>query len=229
MSEEPITQADSLRTWIENKIKEKFDYSKASYKKNDRIAFCNAHPEFKATEKSIRSHHNKILDEIGPKNGKTPNELGKKVPKVSSTMLSSKSDMDSSIEPVPQPEIPGTIPSGPQIPGQPPTPDAPYINPNMTVDSIGAIAQGGMAGIKAILPELELLTEEEQKSIGAILLPPLSRISDERIQLYLLPILGVLGIVGPKIAKARGIRKEKKIREKQEKEIKEADKETKDD
>lgn len=213
-----ISQADLLREWIEKKISEDYDYSKASYKKNDRIAFCKAYPEIHTTEDKIRKHYDKILKEVGPQKGKSHSEIGVKKPKVNQSMLNSSSDMNAIIEPKPQSEIlqpGGGMPSQPQIAGMPGSnPNQPYVNPNMTVDSIGGLCQGMMAAIKSILPDLELLSDEEKKSIGAILLPPFSRISDERIQLYLFPIIGVLGIMGPKIAKARKIKKERNLKEK---------------
>ena len=220
MSEQvEISQADLLREWIEKRISEDYDYSKTSYKKNDRITFCKAYPELNTSEAKIRKHYDKILKEVGPQKGKTPAEMGIKKPKVNPAMLNSSSDMNGIIEPRPQAEIlQPNSPNQTQIPDQPGMnpPGQPYVNPNMTIDSVGALCQGGMAGIKAILPDLELLDDEEKKSIGAILLPPLSRIQDERIQLYLLPILGVLGIIGPKIAKAIKSKKQKNLQKKKE-------------
>ena len=218
-----ISQADLLREWIEKKFSENYDYSKSSYKKNDRIAFCKEHPELNLTESKVRKHFDKILDEVAKLKGKTPQDIGKKVPKANPKMVQAQSDMNATIQGVPQAEFVG----GPQVqqptqaaPGQS-QPNQPYINPNMSVESVGALVQGGMAGIKAVLPDLELLSDEEKLAAGQILLPPMQRIQDERIQLYVLPLLGLFGIIGPKIGKALNKRRERKAREAREKEEKE--------
>lgn len=216
-----ISQADLLREWIEKKFSENYDYSKSSYKKNDRIAFCKQHPELNLTESKVRKHFDKILDEVAKQKGKTPEQIGKKVPRVNPKMVQAQSDMNATIQGVPQAElIGGPQVQQPQVISGQEQPNQPYVNPNMSVESVGALVQGGMAGIKAILPDLELLSDEEKLAAGQILLPPMQRIQDERIQLYVLPLLGIFGIIGPKIGKALNKRKERKAREAKEKEEK---------
>ncbi len=237
--EDRPSQADTLREWIDAKLDQdtKF-YSLQSKSKQDRFDFITAHPELNTTEKKVKPSFHKILDErlkmrgINPKDAKVTR---KKLPKFNQN----NSDMSATIEPqmqgapIQQPQNGDDrnnkfAPQGQQSPqqtiigsdGQPMPMGQAYVNPNMTVDSIGALAQGAMAGIKSMLPDLEMLDDEEKKSIGAILLPPLSRISDERIQLYLFPMLGILGIIGPKIARARKTKKEKNLKkQKEQKEI----------
>ena len=221
-----ISQADLLREHIEQKFNENYDYSKSSYKKKDRIAFCEKHPELNLTESKVRKHFDKILDEVAKLKGKTPDQIGKKIPRVNPRMVQAQSDMNATIEGVPQ-AAQANLVGAPQIaqpqvgPGQgqqqPNQQQQPYVNPNMSVESVGALVQGGMAGIKAILPDLELLSDEERLAAGQILLPPMQRIQDERIQLYVLPLLGLFGIIGPKIGKAINKRKERKAREAREK------------
>jgi len=90
--------------------------------------------------------------------------------------------MNSTITPVPQPEIPGTVgPTGPQIPGQPPVPGTPYVNPNITSQTGSSFVQGVLSALKTLLPTLELLSDDEKRIVGEALMPPLSRIQDERI------------------------------------------------
>ena len=223
-----ISQADLLREHIEKRFNENYDYSKSSYKKNDRIAFYEAHPELQMTESKIRKHFDKILDEVARLKGKTPDQIGKKIPRVNPRMVQAQSDMNATIQGVPQ-DAQANLVGAPEVvqpqvgPEQQQQQQAnqPYINPNMSVESVGALVQGGMAGIKAVLPDLELLSDEEKLAAGQILLPPMQRIQDERIQLYVLPLLGLFGIIGPKIGKAVNKRKERKAREAREKEEKE--------
>lgn len=47
-----ISQADLLREYIEQKFNENYDYSKSSYKKKDRIPFCEIIFELKFVRES---------------------------------------------------------------------------------------------------------------------------------------------------------------------------------
>jgi len=242
--EEKPTQADLLRVWIGAKLdKDTKFYRLQSASKQDRIDFVNANPELNTNEKRVKPSFHKILDELLKER-----KINRKEAKVTrkKTVTFNTSDMAADVQA--QPQNVGApnqqqqqqsttndndrfapMTGNQMMPGGAPQPNQPYINPNMTVDSIGGLCQGGMIGLKSIWPDLELLNDEEKKSISNILLPPLSRISDERIQLYLFPLLGVFGIIGPKIGKARNLKKEKNLKKKKDEQVAKEKKESKQD
>ncbi|QMU53533.1 MAG: hypothetical protein GKS07_10995 [Nitrosopumilus sp.] len=236
--EDAPSQADLLREWIDGKLDEDPKrYMLSSKLKEGMRDFAADHPQLKKTGPQIKASFHTILNErlkarnISPKDGKVTR---KRIPKFNPNT----SDMQAIVEPALQGApiqqsqsdsrndkfAPNTSqqqqlgPNGQPIPGMI-SPNQPYVNPNVTLDSIGGLAQGCMYGLKALLPDLEMLSDDEKKGIAEILMPPISRIEDEKIQLYLFPIIGILGIVGPKIAKARVIKKEKKIEEKKKQKI----------
>ena len=187
MSSVQMSQADLLREFVEKKFAENYDFSKSSYKKNAIKEFVDEHPELKTNATKIGKHFGKILKEVADQKGKAPEQVGLKRPRVNPAMAQAASDMNATIEGVPQSAqanlvgapAPDTNMQSQQqqaIPGGQMQGPQPYVNPNMTVESVGALVQGGMAGIKSILPELELLTDEEKNAAGQILLPPMQRI-----------------------------------------------------
>lgn len=211
MSNIEVSQADLLRTWIEKKLDEKYDYSKPSFKKNDIKEFVKNNPELNTTESKVAKHFPGILKEVADRRGISYSEIGIKESKRSPSVVNNQSDMNMTVTPVFQPEIiPYDPQNGPQIPRQPGIHSTPYVNPNITSQTGSSFVQGGLSGLKILLPTLELLNDEEKKIVGEALMPPLSRIQDERITLYVLPFITVAGVVGPKIGKAVKERKKTK-------------------
>jgi len=177
----PVSQSDLPREWIEKQFDEGKDLSKASYKRKSIKDFVEAHPELSTTEKKVRVHFANILKVAAIKK-KSPEEIGIKKPKVNPVMIQVTSDMQATIQPRPQDAQANLAGAPVQQISQIGQPNQPYVNPNMTVESVGALVQGGLTGIKAILPELELLSEQEQKSIGNMWLPSVQRIQDVILQ-----------------------------------------------
>ena len=98
MSTIDVSQADLLRSHIEKRFDENYDYSKPAYKKNDIKEFVNAYPELNTTEEKIRKHFSGILKEVASVKGKTSAEIGAKRLKVNQSMINQNSDMNVKIE-----------------------------------------------------------------------------------------------------------------------------------
>ncbi len=98
MSTIDVSQADLLRSHIEKRFDENYDYSKPAYKKNDIKEFVNAYPELNTTEEKIRKHFSEILKEVASVKGKTSAEIGAKRLKVNQSMINQNSDMNVKIE-----------------------------------------------------------------------------------------------------------------------------------
>lgn len=79
---------------------------------------------------------------------------------------------------------------------------------------IGALFQATMMPLRAAWPEMEGLTEQEQKALGEMFLPGFQRYGDEKLQYLVLPSLGAIGILAPKIIKGRKLHKEAEQRKK---------------
>ena len=220
-----ISQADLLREWIEKKFDSNYDYSKSSYKKNDRIEFVKSHPELDTTEAKIRKHFDKILREVAEQKGKPAEAIGTKKPKVNSAMIGSGSDMQATIQAMPQsPQLVGspTVVS-PQVEGQLQS-GMPQINPtlkgNHDVKAVSAALSAFYLVLKTgFAPLAEELTDDEKESLGNLGKPVFDRFFGENEDLVIC-FLGIGGVMMPKLAKGRKLKKEQQAKERKESEEK---------
>ena len=214
MSTIEVSQADLLRSHIEKRIDENYDYSKPSMKKNDIKEFVNAHPELNKTEEKIRKHYSEILKQVAGQKGKTPEELGIKRPRITSTMAQQDSDMDVSIEARPQSEI---LVGAPPVVAQSPTeeqPEVPVLNSVKKGNHDEKAVVAALTAFYLILktgfaPLAELLTDDEKDSLGKLGKPVFDRFFGENEDMVIC-FLGIGGVFVPKLSKGRKLKKERK-------------------
>ncbi len=215
MSTVDVSQADLIRSHIEKRFDENYDYSRPVNKKNDIKDFVNAYPELKTTEEKIRKHYSEILKQVAEQKGKPHSEIGVKKPRVSSSVANAQSDMNAIIESKPQGEI--LQPDGIN-PNQLEVVNGMLVVPNTIhyqydEQSVSATIDGLYQTIRAVFaPIAEELTDTEKASLGTIWKPIFDTFVKENWQVVGIAFTGTLVIIMPKIAKARKLRKENKLK-----------------
>jgi len=214
-----ISQADLLREFIEKKFDEKYNFSKASYKKKAIKEFVQLHSELDTTEKKIGKHFSDILREVGNQKNIDPAQMGIKKPKINPAMISQNSDMQAIIEARPQSAVLIGAPQvqQPLIAGQSQIPQAnPANKGNHDEKAVSAALTAFYLVLRTgFAPEAELLSDDEKESLGKLGKPIFDRFFGENEDLVIC-FLGIGGVFVPKLAKGRKLKKEKQAKEKNE-------------
>ncbi len=211
--------ADLLRNHINGKLAENFDYSLASNRKQDILSFIEKNKveldKKQQNINSIRPSHTRHLEECMKNKGLDPKSLGRSTrkPKFSG-------DLNPVITPEPQAgAVDTTKPTqGAPIQGQAgviqtTAPDGTVIvQPQIQMfdeESVSATLSAIFLMFRFAYPDLELLTEDEKKSLGKVWLPAFNKYMTENWAIIGVPLFATAGIFLPKLVEAR---KRKQIR-----------------
>jgi len=211
-----LSLTDKLRVHISEKLGQSFDFSLSSNRSNDRKQFIENHNKDLPKEKhlnegSVRTSYERILEQQMKAKGIDPATLGKK-PKHKKF----NSDMNAKITPKPQA---GQVEKKPQIgkDGRPiiATQQTGQVIQPETFDekAVSSTINGMWLVVKSALPDLELLSEDEKVSLGALFKPMFNRYLSNDRMLLIIPFIAAAGIFLPKLAKAKNMKKERKAAE----------------
>jgi len=203
------SQSDILRKEIYQGIDEGRDLSTSDSRNEFFEDICQSYPDIFDKRRS-RTLFVKIIQGCLEKRGKNLHQyhLKRKTefrfnPKLNATIASK------SVEPISQPEA-KHVPE-PQLKDVPTEQQQiqPQIQNHLSKKAISSLFQSVFMPLKAINPDMELLTEEEGNHLADMWYNTLSKIEDEKIRDIVLPAIGTAGIVSSKIIKARKLRKER--------------------
>jgi len=204
--------ADLLRNHINEQLKQSFDYSTAFNRKADIEKFIENNKQFldkkTSNPKSIRPSHSRALDECLKNKGIDPSSLGRK-----SHKPKFNSDLNAVITPetqtgkndsTPPPKTAGTAPvqqGGVVVAPVPETFDQ---------KAVSASINSFYLMLRAVYPDLELLTEEEKDSLGNLWHTAFNKYFTDKYAELLIPFVATFGMLAPKILEARKKKKNSK-------------------
>jgi len=199
--------ADLLRNHIREQLAQNYDYSLKSNRKADIEIFIQRNQmnlDKKQTGKSIRPSHDKILDEQLKNKGIDPASLGRtpKKPRFNS-------DLKPNITPEPQA---GVVDSSPKTKGTPPVGQAGVVQvvpETFDVKAVSASINSLYLMLRTVYPDLELLSEEEKDSLGALWKSAFNKYLTDNFAEIIIPLMATFGIFAPKILEARKKKKER--------------------
>jgi len=202
--------SDKLRIHISGKLAQNFDYTDQANRKKDINEFIETHnsqnPNNKIIYGNVKTSYKRILDTQLRNKGLDPKILGRKTKKNIYPQ-----DMKARISPKPQAgnaeNKPVTTKDGKPIiqTGQPVV-----LQPEVFDEkAVSASINGMWLVVKAGLPDLELLTEPEKDSLGALFKPMFNRYLANDKALMIVPFIAAAGIFLPKIVKARKTKKDR--------------------
>lgn len=206
------SQSDILRKEIYRAIDEGRDLSTSDSRNEFFEEVCKSYPDIFDKRRS-RTLFVKIIQGCLEKRGKNLHQyhLKRKTefrfnPKLNATLASK------SVEPISKPEAKHV--SEPQLKDAPTEQQQiqPPIQNHWSKKAISSLFQSVFMPLKAMNPDMELLTEEEGNHLADMWYNTFSKIEDEKIRDIVFPAIGTLGIVSSKIIKARKLRK---VREKE--------------
>lgn len=211
------TQADILRDIINQKIKDGFDWSSASKKRELKDQILKEYPVF--TKEALDSYFYRILKKCLIANKKDPREYGMSAKPPQITALGGDSDMKANIklETADMSEANQAVTDQTKSNSQSASKLADTPKPwtdGLDADSVSATFSALYITLKMGFPELEALTDDEKKSLGKLWLPAFRKYLSEMQAIVVIPLLATLGMFAPKIAHARKVSKEKKEAEK---------------
>jgi len=203
--------ADLLRNHINEQLKQSFDYSTAFNRKADIEKFIeqnkNQLDKKTSNAKSIRPSHSRALDECLKNKGIDPASLGRK-----SHKPKFNSDLNPIISPEPQSgkldSTPPKLQDGKPIPAG----GVGVVPVVETFDqkAVSASINSFYLMLRAVYPDLELLTEEEKESLGNLWHTAFNKYFTDRYAEILIPFVATFGMLAPKIIEARKKKKLKK-------------------
>jgi len=199
--------ADLLRNHIREQLAQNYDYSLASNRKADIEIFISRNQkdlDAKQTGKAIRPSHSKILDEQLKNKGIDPKSLGRtpKKPRFNS-------DLNPKITPEPQAGVLDTSPkpkAGDPV-GQ--TGVVQVVPETFDTKAVSASINSLYLMLRTVYPDLELLSEEEKDSLGALWKSAFNKYLTDNFAEIIIPLMATFGIFAPKILEAR---KKKKLK-----------------
>ena len=209
-----------LREWIDKKIKSKYDYSTATGRKQDVLDFIAANKDKLNKDQDfakVRSSHSPILNEMLEKNGIDPKSIGKQKKGKKSLHYSNDMNKGSTITPAPQAGDVDTTPkpATPQAGGEQltqPIPAQPI--QAYSVEAVSATFSAFFLTLKAAIPEMEMLTDDEKIALGEMWQPAFNLyLQNEKLAVIGIPILSTLGMFIPKMLEGRKKGKIKKSKE----------------
>jgi len=199
--------ADLLRNHIREQLQQNYDYSLKSNRKADIEIFISRNQmnlDKKQTAKSIRPSHDKILDEQLKNKGIDPKSLGRvsKKPRFNS-------DLNPKITPEPQA---GVVDSSPKPKAGDPIPQGgivPVVPETFDVKAVSASINSLYLMLRTVYPDLELLSDEEKDSLGALWKSAFNKYLTDNFAEIIIPLMATFGIFAPKILEARKKKKER--------------------
>jgi len=220
--------ADLLRNHIREQLAQNYDYSLASNRKADIEIFIQRNQkdlDKKQTSKAIRPSHSKILDEQLKNKGIDPASLGRtpKKPRFNS-------DLKPNITPEPQAGVADTSPKPKAGDPIPQGGVVPVVPETFDTKAVSASINSLYLMLRTVYPDLELLTEEEKDSLGALWKSAFNKYLTDNFAEIIIPLMATFGIFAPKILEARKKKKLKsgeikKVSDTQKKDIEEIKKE----
>lgn len=204
--------ADLLRVWVKNQMDKKYDYSLATNRKLDIQNFIDSHKgqlnEQQLKINTVRSSYTPILDKEFESRGLNPSTMNRSV-KGTSKKLHYNSDLNANITPSAQAGVNDTSPKKP-TPQDQQQQQQQIIQPAYDEASVSATFSALFLTFRMVVPDIELLTQEEKNALGKMWLPAFNLyMSNEKWAVIGIPIMGTLGIFLPKILEGR---KQGKIR-----------------
>lgn len=206
MSEEQQkpTLAELLHAHVDNQIKNKYDYSTATARKQDIQNFIsnnknNLKPE-QLSIKLVRSSYNPILEKKLKESGIDPEKVLKK-----NTKLKFNKNLNAKITPETQTGANDETPTGkPQLQGQQGAQIGIAPPPAYNEESVSATFSALILPLKIAYPEIELLTDKEKEALGKMWLPAFNLyLADQKYAVIGIPLFATLGIFIPKIVEGR--------------------------
>ena len=204
------TLADLLRNHIRDQLNQNYDYSLKSNRKADIEIFIERNKKDlnkSQTTQTIRPSHGVILDECLKNKGIDPSSLGRtsKKPKFNS-------DLKPTITPEPQA---GVADSSPKSKGGTPVQVGQagvvqVVPETFDVKAVSASINSLYLMLRTVYPDLELLSDEEKESLGALWKTAFNKYLTDNFAEIIIPLMATFGIFAPKILEAR---KKKKLRE----------------
>lgn len=201
--------SDKLRIHISGKLAQNFDYTNAGNRNQDMKEFIKTHnsqnPKNQIDMDNVRTTHKRVLDSQLKNKGIDPKILGRKTKK-----KQFNPDMNAKITPKPQA---GELEKKPQLDktGKPIIQGAPVVVQPETFDekAVSSSINGMWLVVKAALPDLELLSDAEKDSLGALFKPMFNRYLANDKALLVIPFIAAAGIFLPKLAKAKKLKSER--------------------
>jgi len=199
--------ADLLRNHIREQLNQNYDYSLASNRKADIEIFISRNQnnlDKKQTSKAIRPSHSKILDEQLKNKGIDPKSLGRtpKKPRFNS-------DLKPNITPEPQAGVVDSSPKkgAPPVAGQAGV--VQVVPETFDQKAVSASINSLYLMLRTVYPDLELLSDEEKESLGALWKSAFNKYLTDNFAEIVIPLMATFGIFAPKIIEARKKKKEK--------------------
>ena len=216
MAEKKPALASLLREHISNQIKNKYDYSTATSRKQDIQNFIELNKdnlEENVTIAKIRSSHDPLMKKMLKDSGEDITKIQRK--HNGKNKLKFNSDMNqANIEPKPQKgkndETPQQTTQQPNL--EQPMPTAPI--QAYSTEAVSATFSALFLTLKVAVPELEDLTEDEKKALGEMWQPAFNLyLQNEKLAVIGIPILSTLGLFIPKLLAGRRLGKIKKSKQ----------------
>ncbi len=216
MAEKKPALASLLREHIANQIKNKYDYSTATSRKQDILNFIELNKDNldkDVTVAKIRSSHDPLMKTMLKESGMDISQIQRT--HKGKNKLKFNSDMNkSNIDPKPQQGKNDETPKQ-QTPQNLEQPMAQAPIQAYSTEAVSATFSALFLTIKVAIPELEELTEDEKKALGEMWQPAFNLyLQNEKLAVIGIPVLSTLGLFIPKIIAGR--RKGKIAKSKQE-------------
>jgi len=215
--------ADYVRFWIDDRIKEKYDYSSATSRQQDIQNFMKAHkdkiPPDQLTTKKIRDSHLPILKVQLDKAGIDPKSLGlqgqKRLrynPKINATVI--PDPQAGKVDSTPNKSALGGaqgVQGVQQGSGGIPVVIAPEV---FDEKAVSAVFSALFLTFRMAIPDMELLTDDEKETLGKMWKACFNLyFSTEKWAVIGIPLIATMGIFIPKVTEGR---KKGKIRKSKE-------------
>jgi len=199
--------ADLLRNHIREQLAQNYDYSLKSNRKADIEIFIQRNQkdlDKKQTSNTIRPSHGKILDESLKNKGIDPASLGR---------VSKKPRFNSDLKPniTPEPQA-GKLDSTPPPKGGVPVPQGGVVQvvpETFDTKAVSASINSLYLMLRTVYPDLELLSDEEKDSLGALWKSAFNKYLTDNFAEIIIPLMATFGIFAPKILEARKKKKER--------------------
>jgi len=199
--------ADLLRNHIREQLAQNYDYSLASNRKADIEIFIQRNSmnlDKKQTAITMRPSHDRILDEQLKNKGIDPKSLGR---------VSKKPRFNSDLKPTitPEPQA-GVVDTSPKPKAGDPVQQGglvPVVPETFDTKAVSASINSLYLMLRTVYPDLELLSDEEKDSLGALWKSAFNKYLTDSFAEIIIPLMATFGIFAPKILEAR---KKKKLK-----------------
>ncbi|MBA7492256.1 hypothetical protein ES702_02805 [subsurface metagenome] len=201
----PPSLGELLSLHIDSQIKNNFDYSTATARKQDIQNFISANKEkLKPNQlnvKAIRSSFNPMLESKLKIAGKDPEKIMKKNTKLKFNKGLNKSAISPETQKGSNDESPD---SKPKLEGVQQGQLGLIQAPAYDEASVSATFSALILPLKIAYPEIELLTDAEKEALGKMWLPAFNLyLADQKYAVIGIPLFATLGIFIPKIVEGR--------------------------